>query len=84
VRDVDDEAIARTVDAGHAAIKPLDPPLTADVIGRCRAAGLEVYPWTCNDPRRAADLAAWGAAGIITDLPDVLLAARDARRRERV
>jgi glycerophosphoryl diester phosphodiesterase len=72
VVDVDDDRIARNVRHGHPAINPWERELTADVIERCRSAGLEVYAWTCNDPGRAVDLATWGVSGIITDVPDVI------------
>ena len=35
--------------------------------------GVPVLLYTVNDPRRAADLLANGAAGIITDAPDRIL-----------
>ena len=69
-----DATIARAVEAGHPAINPWESTLSADGVARCHAAGLAVYPWTCNDPARAAELASWGVAGIVTDIPDVLIA----------
>ena len=74
VLEVDDATIARAVDGGHPAINPWESTLSADAVARCLAAGLAVYPWTCNDPARAVELASWGVAGIVTDVPDVLLA----------
>jgi glycerophosphoryl diester phosphodiesterase len=40
-----------------------------------KAAGLLLLTYTVNDPRRARDLLAWHIDGIITDMPDVMLAA---------
>lgn len=34
--------------------------------------GLTVIPWTVDEPGEAARLEAWGAAGVITDRPDLL------------
>jgi glycerophosphoryl diester phosphodiesterase len=44
-----------------------------------RAQGLLVSVWTVNDPREARDLAAIGATGIITDVPETILPALRAR-----
>lgn len=49
--------------------------LTAASIKLARSLGLSVRPWTVNDPERAKQLVQWGAEGICTDAPDVLLAA---------
>jgi glycerophosphoryl diester phosphodiesterase len=73
VLEVDDGTVAGAVGGGHRAINPWESSLTADAVARCRAAGLAVYPWTCNDPARAVELASWGVAGIVTDVPDLLL-----------
>ena len=66
---------ATLVERGHAGGAPVGvDTLTADVVDRCHAAGLAVNTWTCNDPARVRELAAWGVDGIFTDVPDVLLA----------
>ncbi len=44
-----------------------------DYIAEAHARGIEVNPWTANKPGIIADLAAWGADNIITDVPDVAL-----------
>jgi glycerophosphoryl diester phosphodiesterase len=72
---VNDDDIAWTVAAGHAAIHPWEPTVDRSVIDRCRAAGIIVNTWTCNDVERAVELASWGVDGICTDVPDVLVAA---------
>ena len=61
--------------AGHTAVHPWEPTVTADVIARCHDAGLLVNGWTCNDPARFVELASWGIDGLCTDAPDVMLAA---------
>ena len=42
-----------------------------DYIAEAHARGIEVNPWTANKPGIIADLAAWGADNIITDVPDI-------------
>jgi glycerophosphoryl diester phosphodiesterase len=60
---------------GHTAVHPWEPTVTAAVVRRCHTHGLAVNAWTCNDPRRAAELGGWGVDGICTDVPDVVLGA---------
>ena len=50
-------------------------PITAEQIEHCHEAGILVNVWTCNDPDRFVALAAAGADGIVTDVPDVMIAA---------
>lgn len=40
-------------------------------VAQLRAAGFRVIPWTVDEPRRMAELVAWGVDGIITDRPDL-------------
>ncbi len=62
-----DEAVKYCFDAGHGALIAehtlLETELNAD---------LRVYPWTVNDPGRAAELVELGVTGIITDDPGLL------------
>jgi glycerophosphoryl diester phosphodiesterase len=69
---------------------PLDPTRVAPGLARAicpsvellgkedahviRAAGLECYVWTVNEPAQADRLAGWGVTGIITDRPGLLRA----------
>lgn len=62
-------------DAGHEAVHPHFSLATASAIAAERKAGRIVNVWTVNDTAEARRLAADGAAGIITDTPDRLLAA---------
>jgi glycerophosphoryl diester phosphodiesterase len=64
---LDTATIDDVVAGGHVAVHPWDSTLDAEVVARCHAAGLRVNTWTCNDPVRAAELAAWGVDGICTD-----------------
>ena len=61
--------------AGHSAIHPWAPRVTADVVEACHAAGLAVNTWTCNDGDRLVELASIGVDGVCTDVPDLALAA---------
>ena len=38
-----------------------------------RRAGYELAVYTVNDPKRAVELAAWGAHCFITDRPDLII-----------
>ncbi len=73
VVDATDEECRRTAAAGHAAIHPWAESLTAEAVRRCRAAGLAVNTWTCNDRRRLVELAEIGVDGVCTDVPDEAL-----------
>lgn len=46
------------------------------LVTRARRAGTVTHVWTVNDPRAAKRLWRLGVAGIITDVPDVMVAAR--------
>jgi glycerophosphoryl diester phosphodiesterase len=62
----------RAVAAGHVAVNPWDPFVDERFMALAREAGLEVYPWTVDDPERLRALIALGVDGIITNVPDVL------------
>ena len=72
---VDPQAVERAADAGHGAINPWDPFVDEALVARCGALGLEVNPWTVDDPDRIRALAALGVTGIITNTPAAALAA---------
>ncbi|MEM8557212.1 MAG: glycerophosphodiester phosphodiesterase family protein [Bacteroidota bacterium] len=42
----------------------------ADLMAAARSVGMDVIPWTVNDPAEGTRLRALGVAGVITDLPD--------------
>ncbi len=69
------DRIARAAEAGHAAVNPWEPNVTAEFVTHCHDAGLAVNAWTCNDPGRLVELADLGVDGVCTDVPDVALRA---------
>jgi glycerophosphoryl diester phosphodiesterase len=60
--------------AGAAWLSPWDEICDARLIGTAHALGLQVVPWTVNDPGRMAELISLGTDAIVTDRPDVLRA----------
>lgn len=67
---------------GHTAVHPWEPTITAEQVERCHDAGILVNAWTCNDPDRFLALAAAAVDGIVTDVPDVMIAALGSRARD--
>ena len=49
-----------------------DEPTIMDV---CRKAGVDVHPWTANDPQVMRELVEAGVAAIITNYPNLALQA---------
>jgi glycerophosphoryl diester phosphodiesterase len=60
---------------GHRALHPHHQAVTASLVDRAHEVGLAVNTWTVDDPGRIRELAAMGVDGIITNVPDVALAA---------
>ncbi len=60
---------------GADAIHPHHGFLTREQVEACREAGVDVNPWTVDDPGRALTLRDWGCTSVITNRPDVILAA---------
>jgi glycerophosphoryl diester phosphodiesterase len=56
-----------------------DLPAIAQILPLVRRAGYQVNVWTVDDPLRMRALAALGATGIITNVPDVAREALDGR-----
>jgi glycerophosphoryl diester phosphodiesterase len=56
--------------AGGAAWSPNGPALTEAAVKEAHALGLQVVPWTINDPADMERYIAWGVDGIISDYPD--------------
>jgi len=71
----DGAAIASCVEHGHGTWHPWVDALDGEAITAAHRAGLRVNVWTCNDPEQATQLAEWGVDGIVTDVPDVIVAA---------
>lgn len=78
--DADVDIVARCVRHGHGTWHPWVGAVAADTIAIAHEAGLRVNVWTCNDPVVAARLAAAGADGIVTDVPDLISSALAAAR----
>lgn len=77
---VPDDAVALLRARGHSALHPKDRLLDAATVAACRAAGLQVNVWTCDDPLRMTELAEWGVDGICTNVPDVAVRQLAAER----
>lgn len=73
------EGVGRLIDRaaahGHVAIHPHHAFVTEDLVGQAHAAGLAVNTWTCDDPDRIRWLAELGCDAVVTNVPDVALAA---------
>lgn len=72
-------ALDVVAERGHGALHPQQQALGDDasrVVTRARELGLEVNVWTVNEPDAMRRLRDAGAHAVITDLPDVALAAR--------
>ncbi len=70
---VPDDVVELLTARGHVALHPWVQLLGRHVVEQCRAAGIAVNTWTCDDPERMAELVAWGIDGICTNVPDVAL-----------
>jgi len=71
------------VEHGHAAVLPFDADLTFDPTPKIQLAtayGCRVGCYVVNEPDRMQQLAAAGAWGFVTDIPDVARAALGPRR----
>lgn len=58
--------------AGGRVWSPNFNDLTPDLLKQAQGLGLQVIPWTVNDPRDMDRLIGWGVDGIISDYPDRL------------
>lgn len=63
--------IDRAVRHRHGAYHPWHFALTASVVEAAHEAGLELNPWTVDDPARMGELISWGVDGLITNVPDI-------------
>ncbi len=66
-----DKAAAR----GHVAVHPHHAFVNDDFVRRAHDAGLQVNTWTCDEPDRIKWLADLGVDGLVTNIPDIALAA---------
>jgi glycerophosphoryl diester phosphodiesterase len=67
--------IDRAAERGHVAVHPHHAFVNEDFVSRAHAAGLAVNTWTCDEPDRIRWLADLGVDGVVTNVPDVALAA---------
>ena len=67
--------IDRAAAHGHVAVHPHHLLVTAEVVEHAHAAGLTVNTWTCDEPDRIRWLRDLGVDAVITNVPDVALAA---------
>ncbi len=58
--------------AGGATWSPNHSDLDRDAVREAQTLGLQVVPWTVNEPADMRRLIAWGVNGIISDRPDLL------------
>jgi glycerophosphoryl diester phosphodiesterase len=75
VVDVNTAVVATLVEHAHGALNPWDGAVTEEVVRWCHAADVGVNVWTVDDPVRMRELAAWGVEGIVTNVPDIAVAA---------
>jgi glycerophosphoryl diester phosphodiesterase len=61
--------VERVAAGGHRALHPWYGAVTEELIRRCHAAGLAVNCWTCDEPQRMVEMAAWDIDGICTNDP---------------
>jgi glycerophosphoryl diester phosphodiesterase len=66
---------AETAAHGHGALHPHHAYVNAALVDASHAAGVAVNTWTCDDPDRIRWLADAGVDAVITNVPDVALAA---------
>jgi len=65
--------------AGGAIWSPNGGAVTEELVKKAHALGLQVLPWTINNPAEMEKLIGWGVDGIISDYPDRLRAVMAAR-----
>lgn len=80
LRLADHGSVPRMVKAAGGRIwAPSGNTLTEALVQEARALGLQVVPWTLNEPADMERLLGWGVDGIITDYPDRLRAVLQRR-----
>ena len=72
--DHPDDLAGAAAELGASVVSPDFPSCTAELVEQAHARGMAVLPWTVNDPVIFGDLADLGADGVVTDLPDEMLA----------
>lgn len=67
--------IDKAAERGHVAVHPHHAFVNETFVSLAHAAGLAVNTWTCDDPDRIRWLADLGVDAVVTNVPDVALAA---------
>jgi glycerophosphoryl diester phosphodiesterase len=67
--------IDTAAERGHVAVHPHHLFVDEAFVARAHAAGLAVNTWTCDEPERIKELADLGVDAVVTNVPDVALAA---------
>ena len=73
--DHPEQLIDRAAEHGHVAVHPHHSCVDAELVERAHRAGLAVNVWTVDDPEHIRRLAAMGVDAVVTNVPDVALAA---------
>jgi glycerophosphoryl diester phosphodiesterase len=73
--EVPEEIIATAAEHGHAAVHPHHAFVDEGFVRHAHDAGLVVNAWTCDESERIRWLADVGVDGVVTNVPDVALAA---------
>lgn len=60
---------------GHAAVHPHHSLVDEELVRRVHDRGMALNTWTCDDPDRIRELARLGVDAVVTNVPDVALAA---------
>jgi glycerophosphoryl diester phosphodiesterase len=69
------ELMERAAADGHRAVHPWHGIVTEETMTLARRLGLAVNVWTVDDPDQIRSLAALGVDGVVTNVPDVAVAA---------
>ena len=67
--------IDKAAEHGHVAVHPHHVFVNDELVTRAHAADLQVNTWTCDDPDRITWLADLGVDAVVTNVPDIALAA---------
>ena len=82
LRDFGDSTPRLAGAAGCGVWSPAARDGTREGIAEAQGLGMEVIPWTVNDPAEMRRLIEWGVDGIITDYPDRLRAVMAQRKMD--
>jgi glycerophosphoryl diester phosphodiesterase len=70
-----DDPLSQVVAHGHQALHPHHAFVTPELVERAHREEVAINTWTCDDPERIRWLDGIGVDGIVTNAPDVALAA---------